>query len=313
MKLSVLLHGPWTNNCFDRIFNEISSFRHKNKDHELSIYLVSYRADFEKVREFLNSYSDFKPPIENIIVKDLFNPGFYNINRQIHTVLSGLSHIDDDCFVIKLRNDQTVDFSKLINLLKKSSFFRDGSKRFLTTNCYTRKDRLYHPSDMFLAGWRNDLFEYYDVPFVENTSAEYKMKMLEVIGNDPRAFQNEYRTPESYLFTHYLRKMGWRMKDTSQDSFDALDRYFYIANSWDLDYRWNKARPPKNKRGSLILPMFGSAAPFGWDTPIRDRDGNVFKEEIVCYEKSDFTGIRTKKDEYYIDMSRRLFKKFFNS
>ena len=160
---------------------------------------------------------------------------------------------------------------------------------------------------MFLCGWRDDLLQYYNAPFMKETSAEWKMKMLQILEIEPENFEKHFRTPESYLFVNYLESEGWELKGTEEDSYQAIRAYFYVANSWDIDYRWNKARVPGRKTGNLILPTSGKCPPFAWDTPICDGSGNRYWEMDGCYERSDFHGKRTKKDAYYVDLANRLF------
>ena len=310
MKHTFLIHGPWVNNCIDKIIKEINrSCVNKYKDN-LEIIIVCYVADEKNIQGCIDNCG-----MTNIIhlvkVKDLFNPGFYNINRQIVTVKAGLESASQDSFVIKLRNDQIINIEKLMNIIAQLHYFNDDTRRFITTNCFTRKDRFYHPSDMFLAGWRNDLMDYYDVPVMKDTSAEYKMKMLQVLETNPADFQKVFRTPESYLFSNYLVRHGWKIKNTKEDSFEAVKFYFYVANSWDLDFCWNKLRSPWNERGHLILPMFGYAAPFGWTTPIRDENGELFMEEVACYERCDFEGNRTKEDMDYVKAAKEIYEEMY--
>lgn len=307
MKITILLHGPWNNCITKKIIEYLKEIYQSLSNIELEMVIVSYVGDMEELEACLKEIGEIEYPIRVVQVKDLFNPGFYNINRQIYTVHIGLKNVASDRFVVKLRNDQIVNFKKLFYLLRRLKFFRELEQKFLTTNCYTRKDRLYHPSDMFLCGWRNDLLQYYSAPLMAETSAEWKMKMLHVLETEPENFRVHFRTPESYLFTYYLESEGWKLKGTEEDSYQAIRTYFYVANSWDIDYCWNKARVPGRKAGNLILPISGNCRPFGWDTPIRDNTGEFYWESVSCYERSDFTQKRTKKDAYYVELAKRLF------
>lgn len=310
-KITLLIHGAWPNNITRRIIETFYGGLREDMKSSVGITIVCYKADRGNLNNLLSEVdNEVDIPINVVEIKDLFNQGFYNINRQIFSVRKGLETIESDQFVIKLRNDQIVNFRKLFYLFKRLHYFRDREQCFITTNCYTRKHRLYHPSDMFLCGWRDDLLEYYSAPLMKETSAEWKLKMLEVLENDPEHFQKYFKSPESYLFSTYLEKKGWEFKYTEEDSYDAIKKYFYVANSWDIDYCWNKQRVPFRKAGHLILPTSGDCPPFAWDTPIKDGKGNLFLEKDGCYERSDFCGKRTKKDAYYVELAERLYHKF---
>lgn len=309
MNTTILLHGQWANSITGKILTEIQNVQDAIQGVVLDVVIVSYVKDTKSLRECFNRLGTLDYAVRIVEVKDLFNQGFYNVNRQIYTVRRGLEEIPTDHFVIKLRNDQIVNFRKLFYRLKRLHYLSDDSRKILTTNCYTRKHRLYHPSDMFLCGWQKDLLEYYSAPLMQETSAEWKLKMLMRLEEDADHFEEHYRSPESYLFSCYLRRKGWEFKNTEEDSFQAIRTCFHVLNSWDIDYCWNKQRVPGRQAGHLILPTSGKCPPFAWDTPVRDGTGNMYFETDGCYERSDFEGNRTKKDAYYVDLAERLYRK----
>ena len=281
MKIALLIHGPFSTEWLVAIKKQIIKFKHKFNQ----IILVSYVADEDNYRQLLKELN-----IDNIVkivlVKDLLNPGFFNINRQLLCVNAGLDSIEDESIVIKLRNDQCVDFNKLF-----SSFTKD---KIITTNCFTRSDRYYHPSDMLLCSTKEILKDLYSLPASNETHLMVEMKNKKICSENPNLTYLPI-APESELFRHYLKLKKWDIKETQQDSFNAINKYYIVLNSWNINFRWHKKRTNLCPEDYLILPHYFRVAPF--------KDGPI--ENVKCYLESDFTeGSPSAKDLYYLFLSK---------
>lgn len=298
-KVSLLLHGAYEGNAYEKIFYAIDHSS-LSDNYDFEIINVVYEVDYDKTCEKLQEIGGGARNVRFVRVKDLINPGFYNINRQIHTVLHGLNAIENDRFVIKLRNDQWISFDKLILILNKIEWLDLTDRRIITTNCYTRKDRLYHPSDMFLCGWQPDLYQYYDIPLRRETFMDLQMREVELAKfGTKEEWLTKFECPENILCQHYLNMKGWHLANTLSDSYDALNKYFWVINSWNIDYRWNKKRNPVLDSGTIILPCIFDLAPFA-GAPV---------ENARCYMAEDFDGYSRKlKDIKYEFISKVLWK-----
>lgn len=292
--ITLLIHGPYSGNALEQIFKEYDKIDDSTKK-RMSVILVSYVADYNATKELVEKLG-MSEAIDIVQVKDVFNPGFFNINRQIVTVQAGLNKASDTDFVIKLRNDQWVSFAKLFKILDKANWLKEQS-RVLSTNCFTRKDRLYHPSDMFLCGWKKELIDYYDMPLMEETHLNIQYGIIRKCAENPESFPVIFVCPEKLLFMNYLRKKAWDMQNTYEDSYAALKKHIFLVNSWDIDFRWNKKRNPMLKAGSIILPYYFTMAPFK----------NAPSEKARCFMRHDFQGIVTPKDIWFIGKARILY------
>ena len=293
--ICLLIHGPLNGHCIELIRKKIDSSPVKfNK-----IVIVSYIHDYEEYSKVLeNCFSGLQYHI--IQVKDLLNPGFANLNRQVIQVNTGLSNLPKDSFVIKLRNDQYVDFKKLFYCIEKHNLFSEqGEQKILTTNCYTRRDRYYHPSDMFMAAPLAVMAEYFDYPMMKETEVMQKMRVQEMFEID-QAMKFNPISPESELFRNFLKKNSWNVLETEEDSLAALKKYTYLLNSWDIELRWNKERNfPFRKKNQIVLPHFFTMAPFS-GAPV---------EKHSCYMRTDIIGgAPTNLDKKYISMALRMAK-----
>lgn len=290
-KVCLLVHGPFSGNAYSEIFSSLKNSREKNIFEKI-VFSV-YKDDEEMTKEaLLPLMSQTNTNCEIVCSEDVFNPGFFNINRQINLVSKGLENLPDDCAVIKLRNDQWVDFDAVLRNLPRIQ----RENKILTTNCFSRKDRLYHPSDLLLVGSHENLKIYYDAPKLSNThfETEYFFKMARLPLSD---FQREFVPPEAYLCREYLKRKGWKIENTFKDSDRALKSFFILVNTWNVGLRWKKERNPRLKSGTIILPYTFSVSPF-LGAPI---------EHARCYSEADFTGEQKLKDKYFLLFARVLF------
>ncbi|NFO55428.1 hypothetical protein FDB39_00815 [Clostridium botulinum] len=298
--VSILLHGPLKGNAYDKIFDQISKLK-KEILNEITVFVVCYVSDYERTYQIINKLNKKKVKIKIIKIKDLVNPGFFNINRQIVSVKIGLTNISENDFVIKLRNDQFIDFKKLFKVLKKyDELYLMNNAKILTTNCFTRKDRLYHPSDMFLCAKQPILLQYYSLGLNDKTHdgtiLEIKQNLL--LGKN---FNEILCSPEIQLFKEYLISKKWNFKNSEEDSLNAIKKYFVLVNTWDINLCWNKKRTPLKPTGSLIYPQYFEASPFE-GAPV---------EYVSCYNRHDIEGKKTLKDTLLILESKVLWK-FWN-
>lgn len=284
MKYALLIHGPFSTEWLSQIKLQIENFKKGFNQ----IIIVSYQSDYEKYLALLESLN--LSNIEITTVKDTINPGFFNINRQILCVNKGLKLIDNDSCVFKLRNDQSVDFNKVVKY--------ENDEKIITTNCYSRRDRLYHPSDMFLFGRLQLLKDMYSLPTVTDTHLMTEYKNRRMYKENPKLDALPI-SPESILCRHYLELKNWDFKETKEDSFQALRKYYLILNSWNIDFRWNKQRPNFFPSGSIILPHDYTISPFEGVPP----------EQVSCYTETDFNkSIPSIKDIYYIFLSKLVWR-----
>lgn len=298
MKIDLIIHGPHSGNLLHRIAQSYHHIAPKYQEFLGNIILVSYDADVSANKATIASTFK-KTPVKLVEVHDVFNPGYYNMNRQIHTVNAGLNQIPDKNLVIKLRNDQSVNFNKVLAILEKQNFFRSSPQKILTTNCYTRRDRLYHPSDMFLVGFKESLSLYYSYPYSTMTQLDFELHVRESLQKMDANKQVLAYAPESMLFRHYLKHRGWQFKDTQQDSLDSLRTYIVLVNSWDIDYLWEKARTPGMKPGSIVLPYYLKDCP-----PFK---GGPIEQASCLHRHQVHQTLPTPKDFFYILLARLLF------
>lgn len=262
-KYSLIIHGTFEGNWLEEIKKSVFDF----KQNFSKIIIVSYENDYDKYLE-LTQKLNFDN-VQFVKIKDLINPGFFNINRQVLSVRTGLKLIDDDDFVFKLRNDQVVDFNKVLKY--------KNDEKIITTNCYTRRDRLYHPSDMFLAAKAKLLKEYYSLPLSDRTHLMVEMDNIQYYAENSNCSAVRY-CPEIMLARHYLKLKKWKFKENHKDSFNALSRYFVLANSWNINFRSHKIRSYNEKQNSIIIPHYFKVSPFGGVQP----------ENVSCYMEHDF-------------------------
>lgn len=293
----IVIHGPYKDNAYKEIFKSLYSVR----DSISRIILVTYLSCREDTEKSIKEYGrDLN--ISSYFIKDLINPGYFNLNRQIITVQEGLNHVQDKGFVIKLRNDQWCDMHKLLKCLNREYFCGKESHRVLSTNCFTRIDRYYHPSDMFLCGWKSDLVDYYSLPLQQSTHMDIQLSLMKSVKYSYEPFKNYLVSPESELFKHYLALKNWDFQYTEQDSYNSIKKYIYLINTWDINLRWNKQRNAFLPAKTIILPYSFTMAPFA----------GAPEEQAKCYARHSFEGHETLRDRWFIFYSRLVFSVKYN-
>ncbi len=291
---TLLVHGPFAGNCYQRLAQAIGARKDVGKIDR--VVVSTYVTDEEKTREAFAEL-DFDLAVQFVLSKDVVNPGFYNINRQVQLVGAGLAEIDEQNIVIKLRNDQCVNFSKLQRLLGKFDFQATDRDRMVTTNCYTRADRLYHPSDMFVCGTHQLLTKYYALPYQRRTHLDCQMKA--VAQNRRDASQRLDGAPEELLFRQLLGQLNWDFKEDEEDSLHAIRTHCHVANTWDVDLSWAKERTPYRGTQRTILPYYFRMAPF---------EGGP-RERAICLPRHRIHQTRpTLRDLYFLSLTRIIWK-----
>lgn len=294
-KLNLLIHGPFMGNCYDRIFKMLSSIDHKKLISD--IVIVCYEDDRKHFNDFIKSVS-IPFTLKTIFVQDLVNPGFFNVNRQIHCVSQGLQQIKNNDLVLKLRNDQTVNLKKINKWILKSNIKENN--KIITTNCFTRFDRPYHPSDMLLCANKKILLDYFSVDMMPETHMDCILKVTLMVEQSKNKLKYNPISPESYLFKEYINKKGWNILNNYSDSIKALKKYCFIVNSWDISLKWNKKRNPFLPEMSIILPYYlNNSIPFA--------NGPV--ETARCIHRHNLNGSINLKDIFFIIFSRVIFVK----
>lgn len=248
----IIIHGPLETDFLFKNLNEIQfSIPHAK------IIVSIYNKDVEKANSIIeDNLSNIKERVKIIGSDDVFNPGFFNINRQINLVKVALNSIDDDNeYVLKIRMDQTINFKKMLYIYNENK--SELESKIVTTNCYTRKDRLYHPSDMFLAGTKKVLNIYYPADFFVETHMDSLLRIKELVAHGQEdGFHKLW--PESRLFINYLINSGEKLLNTQVDSQLLIKKYVYVINSWDIGLKWKKFLNGK----FYVLPYFFEMRPF---------------------------------------------------
>jgi hypothetical protein len=284
-KISLIIHGPYDRAWLHEINSSVAGFDGSFEN----IILVCCALDYLDYNEKINSFSSLSKA-KIVVIKDTLNPGFFNLNRQLRALNAGLMHVADGSLVIKLRSDQSVNFNKLYHYLCKADPYK-----LVTTNCFTRIDRMYHPSDMLLCGTKDLLADYFSCPLMSDTHLTHIMKaqLAQSHSSDQQTFLKI--VPESYLFRCFLKKKGWSIRESYEDSLNSLRAYIAILNSWDIELRWNGNRTPIMPKGSIILPLYFRMKPF--------EGGPIEVADYLHRHKLDNTK-PSMADIYYISLSR---------
>lgn len=159
--------------------------------------------------------------------------GFFNINRQIVLCASGIDLIPPHFQVIKLRSDQRVNVGRVVDELHALP-----PEKLLTTDSFTRTDRLFHPSDMLMGGPANLLRAYFSLG-ARSPLSEIETKLL--IARKQRRSEPIIEWPETWLFLNYLRLRGNYPEEINRvTSKMAIEENFAIVTARSVRLKWAK-------------------------------------------------------------------------
>lgn len=165
-----------------------------------------------------------------------------NIDRQLRSVNAGL-RVATRPYAIRMRLDATLEHAGFLDAywsmltdasLRPASLFK---QRVLATSIYFRdaakSNYLFHPSDIFQMGLRNDLVDLWKAPLVQ--SKQSKAVQLALV-------------PEQYIWICYLLS-----KNVSAEQLDA-QRFRYgsmLMSEWSLATNWWVV---DGKANGIVLP-----------------------------------------------------------
>ena len=84
-EIVLLLHGPFGGNGYSQIFASLNKTGYFSK-----IIISTYVSDKRKTIEEVDLLNKTNIPVEYIFSKDVINPGYFNLNRQVICVSKGL-------------------------------------------------------------------------------------------------------------------------------------------------------------------------------------------------------------------------------
>lgn len=166
--------------------------------------------------------------------------GPLNINLQLTSASAGIRLASEKHkkYTLKTRTDERMyQYNFLIflsNLIKNfpitASGFRQKGRLISTVGS---KRKLYYFADMQIFGYTEDVLLYFGADFVpKNANRVIKL------GDALVPYTNE-----QYLFTEFLKKIGYKFKDTPEDSLRALAGHCLLVGTAPFDWYFYKHQP----------------------------------------------------------------------
>lgn len=290
MPITLLIHGP-ISAYSRRVFEDAHSALQRGLISECLI--STYRKDRSALERALG---DKLYAFKVVLGDDVPNPGFANINRQINLVRLGLTQAQHpEHIFIKLRTDQRVNLAAVARWVTSHELSLTEGK-LGTTNCYTRKDRLYHPSDMFVIGTLDTLMAYYPCTPFTQTELDDRLAIIAESRLRGKLLQI-HQWPESRLFRSLLTSRGWLFRETVEDSLLALRAHCLMIDSRSIELRWEKFYGGRVN----LVPYEFSMSPFA----------ETVKERARCYSVHDIHGRDAMQSRISKWMTRILWNDFY--
>jgi len=217
----------------------------------LRFYAAAYPNDWIILSTWENTddklLSEVRPFVDECILnRPPEKSGTKNRNYQIVSTRSGLEVASKlKCrFALKIRTDMFVAARNLIynsrnsieqwDSVAASRYGLEG--RILIPMSFTRRYLLYHPSDLFMAGYVGDLLTFWQADLddrifdLEEACRQLSLKALSMGG----------MVTECYLGQSFARRIGWKLKGDLLDSWQYYrDLFLVVDNRW-ADLCWLK-------------------------------------------------------------------------
>lgn len=191
-----------------------------------------------------------------------------NVNRMIVSSASGIKLAANE-FVIKIRSDSFFYSNNICNLidgyfsgdnkLLRSEEFSVFSTRVINCNLYARNARgylpyLFHPGDILVAGYKNDILSLFDVPLA--TSDIFKLSRTLTHFSTMSLF------PEQYIWVNCIRKLQGKLvyKENlyRNEALIVLSENYYVNNFIthsvdELGFCWEKQNNKYRSKGKYSV------------------------------------------------------------
>ena len=232
-KFAIIIQGPVGKNFFF-VKNTVNIYKKIFKD--CLIIISTWENENRNLLDTLKKDNIF------IIYSKEPKKSLYNINHQIFSTNVALQFAKKNGakYSIKTRTDVRLYKNNLENFIislmrtfpvKTNSVIKS---RIIVPSLVTYKYRIYSLSDIVMAGYTDDLLEYFDPIFYEES-----LKKLEVSGS--YLFKN--KTPvvaEIFLFARMLMKINNKLNWSLDDWWQSLKDYYCIVDNSSFDLFWYK-------------------------------------------------------------------------
>ncbi|HDM8439128.1 WavE lipopolysaccharide synthesis family protein [Yersinia enterocolitica] len=191
-----------------------------------------------------------------------------NINRMIVSSATGIKAATNE-IVVKIRSDSYL-YSNVIcsliefyfsahNKLLRTEEFSVFSQRVINCNLYARNARgylpyLFHPGDICVAGYKNDILSLFNVPLVTNDIFKLSRTLTH--------FSTMALFPEQYIWVNCIRKSQGKLvyKENlfRNEALVSLSERYYVNNfithsAAELGFCWDKQNNKYHGKGKYSV------------------------------------------------------------
>lgn len=191
-----------------------------------------------------------------------------NINRMIVSSTAGIKAATNE-IVVKIRSDSYLYSNVICNLigfyfsdnnrLLRADEFSVFSQRVINCNLYARNARgylpyLFHPGDICVAGYKNDILSLFNVPLVTNDIFKLSRTLTH--------FSTMALFPEQYIWVNCIRKLQGKLvyKENlfRNEALVSLSERYYVNNfithsAAELGFCWDKQNDKYHGKGKYSV------------------------------------------------------------
>jgi len=223
--------------------------------------------------------------------------GMFNVNMQITSAAAGMRRAVSDGadWIMKTRTDQRLYApDALAFLITLAQTFPVGGNaaqtsrqkhRIIGVGLGSLKFAPYHVTDQTVFGAAEDMLAYWTPPLRETgPPSGWPTDSLGIFNTVPVGESCRHGTPEAYLASQFLLRMGRPLAWTLVDSWAAYRDHFCFADLSTTDFYWMKGQVYSHREHSIAYDAVTNRTEFGFRDWLLLHGGQYRPEDAWRYE-----------------------------
>ncbi|MCC5968928.1 MAG: hypothetical protein JJU15_03175 [Pararhodobacter sp.] len=219
--------------------------------------------------------------------------GTFNINMQLVSAAAGVERAVQDGaeWVLKTRTDQRLHAPNVLPfLVAMAQGFPVGGNtaqhhRIVGVGHGSLKYAPYHVTDQSVFGHAEDMLAYWTPPlFTDHAPAHWPADLLSIFAKTPIGELCRTASPECYIASQFLKRMGREQDWTLADSWAAFRDHFLFVDYAATDFYWVKTQLGTQRETTLSYDAVSNRHEMGFLDWMLLYSGQVQPKDAAPFE-----------------------------